>query len=109
MATHRFQYPDRNTKPMREVPNMGNVLDLWLQKTGFSEKMYEAAITQDWKTIAGISIAKNTTRIYIHHRVLHLGIASAPLRNELAMNKQKLVALINEHIKHNYILDIHFN
>jgi hypothetical protein len=71
--------------------------------------MYEAAITQDWKTIAGLSIAKNTTRLYIHNRVLHISILSAPLRNELAMNKQKLVVLINDYIKQNYILDVHFN
>ncbi|MEQ1732258.1 MAG: DUF721 domain-containing protein [Bacteroidia bacterium] len=108
MAMHRFQYPDRNTRPLRDVPTMANAIDVWLQKTGFSEKMFEAAIMQDWREIAGVSIAKNTAKLSVHNRVLSLTIMSAPLRNELAMNKHKLINLINEYIKHNYIIDIRF-
>ncbi len=107
---HHFLYPDSNYKRNQysHEYSLAQTLSKWIGMNKHSEKMFEATITNGWKDIAGITIHKYTQNISVSKKVLYLNISSAPLRNELQMNKEKLIKLINLYLKSNFITDIVF-
>ncbi len=71
-------------------------------------KLHEVRLINSWESLMGISVAKQTSRIYINKKTLFVELNSAALRNELSYAKAKLVDLLNKDAKHNVITDIVF-
>ncbi len=71
-------------------------------------KLHEVRLINSWESLMGISVAKQTSRIYINKKTLFVELNSAALRNELSYAKAKLVDLLNKEAKHNVITDIVF-
>ena len=61
----------------------------------------------DPKHIAGIN--RYTTRRYVSGGVLHVYLTSAPLKNELSFNRDRLISAINRVVGAEVITDVHFH
>jgi hypothetical protein len=84
------------------------VLNKLLAAYRLDTKLYEVRLINSWESLMGISVAKQTTKIYISKRVLYVEISSAALRNELSYAKTKLVGLLNKEAGHEVINEIVF-
>ena len=71
-------------------------------------KLHEVRLINSWESLMGISVAKNTTKIYINKKTLFVELSSAALRHELSYTKSKLVLLLNKEAKHDVINEIVF-
>ena len=57
-------------------------------------KVEESKLIQSWGEIMGATVASRTSKVYIKDKVLFVHITSAPLRQELAMSKEKVMDLL---------------
>jgi len=69
-------------------------------------KFHQTAISEIWAELMGDLIAKYTSSIKVQNNKLILHITSGPLKQELAYNKDKLIALVNEKMGDEYIKDV---
>ena len=63
-------------------------------KSGF----YKVSIEEAWNELMGKTIASYTESLYYNKGVLVVKLNSAPLRHELSMGTEKLIALINKKV-----------
>ncbi len=80
-----------NTQPLK------NVLREYIEALGHRRKLKEVNIVTSWGAIMGKIIASHTKEIFIRNKILYVHLDSSALRNELLYNKEKMVALLNEH------------
>jgi len=66
-------------------------------------KLYEVKIKKFWQEVMGTTINQYTTDIKIRGRKIFITIESAPLRQELAMGKEKLLFVLNREIGEDYL------
>lgn len=69
-------------------------------------KLYEYRIRAHWAELMGPSIARYTSKMEVYDGVLTIYLNSAPLRNELAYAKDKIIKTINEHLGERYIKEV---
>lgn len=71
-------------------------MDAFFKHHRLEGQFTESIIQSQWKEIVGPLIANHTTSVYLKGQKLYLKIDSAPLRNEMLMNKRQLISNINE-------------
>jgi predicted nucleic acid-binding Zn ribbon protein len=69
-------------------------------------KLFLAKIKDFWQSRMGPSITRYTTEIELKKHKLYLVIASAPLRQELSMSKEKIKDMINEMLGENFVEEV---
>lgn len=74
-----------------------------------SGKFNEMKLLGSWERIMGKSIASRTSQIYINKKTLFVKLTSAPLKNELAMSKNKILKLLEGEGAKGVIEDIRFS
>lgn len=89
-----------NEKSLKEV------LNELVSTYRLENRMDGARVVNLWKEIMGNAIANRTRRIYVRQGVLYLTIDSAPLKQELFMEKLKVMAMLNEKLGKEYIKEI---
>jgi len=94
--------------PASNEQTLKEVIDQLLSAYRLDGKLHEVRLINSWETLMGISVAKNTTRIYIQKKTLFVELNSAALRNELSYAKSKLVDLLNKEAGHDVINEIVF-
>lgn len=83
--------------------NLKDALNAMLDHYKLKGKYSQARIRDIWPQLMGEAIAKYTTDVRVHRRILHVTITSAPLRQELSMGTEKIKELINTELKENYL------
>lgn len=86
--------------------SIGEALQHLMQKSGWTPKVAELRIRQDWEKIAGKTIARYTRELKVFNGVLTIYTDVAPLKQELNMGKQQLMQTINEYLGEPAIKDI---
>ena len=66
-------------------------------------KLYKNKLSTTWESLMGTTIAKYTSKISVRNKTLFINIDSAPLKQELAFAKEKIIKLMNEELGENYI------
>jgi|TARA_B110001454_G_C12374487_1_gene289896 hypothetical protein len=66
-------------------------------------------VTNSWKKIAGKNIVSYTKNMKFINGNLYVKLKSAPLKNELNYNKEKLINEINKELKEKLVKKIIFN
>ncbi len=87
-------------RPLKEL------LQMMVRRLGWSDDVMEARIKRGWQKLAGPLIARHTTRVYVHKRVLYLHVDSAPLRHELSMGKDRILQRFNHYLGEDYLTDV---
>lgn len=72
--------------------------------TAASEQLRACAL---WPQIVGPGVERMTMRRWVKDGIITVHISSAPLRNELQLQRSALVARINDIMGHEVIRDIH--
>ncbi|MDR1370852.1 MAG: DUF721 domain-containing protein [Dysgonamonadaceae bacterium] len=92
-----------NTQTIKEA------IDLFLEENlTLTDKLAELRLINSWGKILGILAERYTTNIYIHKKILYVGLSSAALKNELMMCREKLISQLNEEAGKEVIIDIVF-
>lgn len=91
-----------------EAKSIGEIMAEYLNPAELDDSINERRLESLWGDVVGPYINRLTLRRWVKNRVLHVVIASAPLRNELMINRSSLVRLLNETTGTNVIDDIVF-
>ncbi len=87
---------------------VGDVLRQIIEESDMLHRLDEFKAIDAWKPVVGEHIASLTARPYVNNGVMIIAVSSAPLRNELTMNRATRVSLINERVGRPAIKDIRF-
>ncbi len=93
---------NKNEKPLKVL------IDKMLRAYGYGPKLDEIGLVKSWEGVVGKMIANHTTDIYFKDGDLHVKIDSAPLRQELAFAKSKLIEKLNQEAGKRLVKNINF-
>ena len=91
-----------------EAETVGDIITRLLKAENLEQKFDEQRVASMWKDVVGQGINRYTVNRSVRNGVLYVTISSAPLRNELMMNRSRLVSRINDFMGHEVIHDIVF-
>jgi len=87
--------------------SIGDVLqDFFRENPLLRQKILEVRIQNAWGEMLGPMIMRSTRHLFVKNRVLHVYINSSVLRNELILNKKRLLKSLNDHAGEEAITDI---
>lgn len=92
-----------------QAKSVGDIINEILQQERLDVPLDEHRASALWPEIVGYGVNKYTTRRYVHSGVMHVTISSAPLRNELNLNRSAIVSRINEALGRDVIKEIVFH
>ena len=93
----------------RDPVLLGDVMRQFLDPAALDDNANLQRLVAFWPDVGGEYINRQTVRRWIKDRVLHVVIVSAPLRNELMLNRSHLVKRLNEITGADVISDIVFH
>jgi Dna[CI] antecedent, DciA len=71
-------------------------------------KLEEATLICAWKVAMPEVVRKRTERMFYKQGKLFVQLSSAPLRQELQINKNKLIELLRAHVRECTLVDVVF-
>ncbi|MCP4522394.1 MAG: DUF721 domain-containing protein [Cytophagales bacterium] len=77
---------------------LAEAINLFLRSYRLDKRFVESKIPLIWKNTMGEVISSRTTKIFVNDHYLYLKVSSAPLKKELMMNKDLLIAKINKEV-----------
>ncbi len=83
-----------------------DILNVIVQKLGWSELYLQSQLENDWKELLGENIANVVKIRKLKDKTLVLKIHSSTWRTEMTLRKQWLINLINDKYGENSIIDI---
>lgn len=92
-----------------EPKSFAEIFDENMARAGAADTMAQHRACFLWPEIVGPGINRHTYRRYVEGGVLHIYISSAPLKNELAFLRERLIRQINEAIGTEAITNIIFH
>lgn len=75
---------------------LGDALKLFVRQMKHSDELNRIRIEKAWESLMGKGIKAQTGKIRFNKGTLNLYITSAPLKQELLMNRDKIAARLNE-------------
>ncbi len=91
-----------------EPKKIGDILNEVLSEQNLDNKLLELQILDLWPKIVGPMINRRTVERKINNGILYLRIASAPIRQELSLNRTNLIATLNKAVGKDVLNEIHF-
>lgn len=88
---------------------IGNIIDDAMAKAGLTDTLNEQRASAAWVDVVGPAINRYTSRRYVDHGVLHIYMTSAPLKNELMFNRDKLIQALNHTVGADVVKEIQFH
>lgn len=89
--------------------HIAEIIEESIAKAGLTESLNEQRAAAAWIDVVGPAINGYTTRRYVDHGVLHVYISSAPLKNELSFNRDRIISAINRIVGAEVINDVRFH
>lgn len=88
--------------------SVGEVLRNLLEETSLQQRMDELHAATLWGRLVGADLASRTRHPQVKSGVMTIGVPNASLRNELTMNRSRLLDIINSTIGKEIIKEIKF-
>jgi predicted nucleic acid-binding Zn ribbon protein len=85
---------------------MGQVIDDFFKKSGLLQKFKETELKENWNSIVGPLFAKSTKKIAIYNGVLFVTMDSPAIKNEIFLNRTKIIERLNSSVNQQIIHDI---
>ena len=82
------------------------VLSEIMHQPVYNKGINNVLIINAWKDVLGVSIMQITSNLYIKGKVLFVSLNSSVVRNELYLNKKRIIDSINAYLGSNVIYDI---
>jgi predicted nucleic acid-binding Zn ribbon protein len=87
--------------------HIGEILhDFYKENPQLWQKILEIRIQRAWGEILGRMVARSTQNLYVKNQVLYVFLNSSVLRNELILNRKRLLKNLNEYAGAEVIRDI---
>lgn len=101
------RYKD-STGRKQGVSPLNEVFEELLQAYSLKERFNERKVISAWAEIMGNTVSKRTSQLSVKDKKLFVKLTSGPIKNELMMNKSKVLQLIADKFGNNTIDDIVF-
>ncbi len=88
---------------------IGNIIDEAMARAGLTDTLNEQRASAAWIDVVGPAINRYTSRRYVDRGVLHVYMTSAPLKNELMFNRDKLIEALNRRVGVDVVKEIQFH
>ena len=88
--------------------SLGDVLRRTIEENGMTARLDETRAASLWPGIVGPAIAAASSRPMVKDGMMSVRVVTAPLRQELTMNRSHLIEIINRTLGRNVISDIRF-
>ena len=86
---------------------VGEILhDFYKENPLLKQKILEVRIQRAWGEVLGPMIMRSTQKLFVKNRVLHVFLNSSVLRNELLLNRKRLLKNLNDYAGEEVIGDI---
>lgn len=82
----------------KKAEQVGVLVREFLRTEGLETPYNEYRLVESWAEVMGQGIANYTGEVVIRNRVLYVQLKSSVLRQELSMNRKRLVQKLNEHV-----------
>lgn len=86
--------------------SVGEALKLVLERSHWKPKVVQLRMTQEWEAIVGKTISKYTHSINMFDKKLTIYTDVGPLKQELLLGKEQLIARINEYFEEKVVEEI---
>lgn len=86
--------------------NLGDAIDAYMKALHIDDKYYETKIRESWEEFFGKTIAKHTSEVHLKKGTLFVHLSSAPLKQELSYNKDRMRAVVNENLNRTVVKEI---
>jgi predicted nucleic acid-binding Zn ribbon protein len=91
----------------RNAQSLSDVITEFLAENDeLRERLYISRIQRAWGEVLGATIMQYTKNVYVKNKTLYVSLSSSVLRNELVLNRAKLVKSLNDHVGASVITDI---
>lgn len=84
------------------------VIQQLLKAYGWGSKLDGVDLVNKWEKVVGGIIANHTQDMHVKNRILYVRLDSSVIRNELMMERSKVVASLNKEVGKKVIDDIVF-
>lgn len=91
-----------------KAETIGDMIRQFLRREGLETPLNELRIVSAWPEVMGEGIARYTGEAFVRNEVLYIQIKSPALRANLMMNREALVARLNNHVGAQVIRNIIF-
>ena len=91
-----------------QAKTIGEIVQDYLKKENLDVALDEHRASALWPQIVGQGINRYTVSRWVKDGVMHVQLSSAPLRNELMLNRTRIIAHINEALGNEVIKEIVF-
>jgi len=85
----------------KELKNV--ITDIFKSSNRLSNGFNQYSIEQIWRELFGTAISSYTTRVNFYKGTLTVYINSSPLKNEIMLNKENVIARLNKVLKYNKV------
>tara|TARA_Y100000385_G_scaffold283997_1_gene341198 strand:+ start:286 stop:585 length:300 start_codon:yes stop_codon:yes gene_type:complete len=92
----------RNSKEEK----LADVVEKFINSSGLKKRFTEHEVITIFKNIVGPFLMKKVINIYVKNGKLFLKLTSAPFKEEIKMQKTKLLSQINNALGSNYLIDV---
>jgi len=92
----------RNGKPTK----VSNAIQELLEIYKLNRKYQEMLVCSNWDKIMGPIVANRTTKVYIENKVLFVYLDSAPLKHQMMLQRERVLALVNTAANQPLVIDI---
>lgn len=91
-----------------QAKTIGEIVQDYLKRENLDTALDEHRASALWPEIVGQGINRYTITRWVKDGVMHVQLSSAPLRNELMLNRTRVIQLINEALGRDVIKEIVF-
>ncbi|MFZ4455766.1 MAG: DUF721 domain-containing protein [Bacteroidales bacterium] len=88
--------------------SIGEAISQFLKENKLDKRFDETHLVSAWEAVLGKSVASYTKSLFIKNSVLYVQLNSSVLRQELQMNREKILFRLNEHVGREVISEIVF-
>lgn len=91
-----------------DAAQIGDIIRHFLRQESLESPLNERRLIAAWGEVLGPTIAAYTRELFIKNQTLYVHLTSAPLRQELMMQRELLVRNLNRHVGAQVIANIIF-
>lgn len=81
-----------------KTENLGSLIAQLVKQYQLEGKLLEVRAVQAWSTLFGPAVARHTDHVEVKNRILYVHLRSSVVRNELMMQKSRIVEAVNERV-----------
>ena len=93
-------------KRTQAIPISEILSDFFKENPQIRQKILEVRVQRAWGELLGPMIMRSTQQLFVKNRVLHVFLNSSVLRNELLLNRKRLLKSLNDYAGEEVINDI---